>query len=384
MAWTTPKTWASGYVVLAADLNTHLRDNLNVTAPAVLTTAGDIIYASGANTPARLAKSTTSTQYLANTGTSNVPAWNEVALATGVSGTLPVGNGGTGATSLTANGALIGNTTSAVTSVDMSTKGGILAGDGSGNPSVLAVGGSNDLVLTVDSGETTGMKWASAGGNSRVENLKDFVEGGVNSMFMRMGNAPRTLPSSAGDTIGDLEVGASDGTLAGSELLVGGIKITAHTSNGQYALVTGSALFSSGDMTVICRCVPNAPGSNQDGTFFGLQPATAGGPRGADSIGFRWTTADASIIGFVDSGGTETTRDSGEDADGTEYTLRLEVSANRSIVKFFIDNVQIGANVTTNIPNVSTLAVVINLAADNSGTAWTDHFTDVMAWGEVT
>jgi hypothetical protein len=96
MAWTTPKTWASGYVVLAADLNTHLRDNLNVTAPAVMTTAGDIIYASGANTPARLAKSTTSTQYLANTGTSNVPAWNEVALATGVSGVLPVANGGVG------------------------------------------------------------------------------------------------------------------------------------------------------------------------------------------------------------------------------------------------------------------------------------------------
>jgi len=94
LAWTTPKTWASGYVVLAADLNTHLRDNLNVTAPAVMTTAGDIIYASGANTPARLAKSTTSTQYLANTGTSNIPAWNEVALTTGVSGILPHENGG--------------------------------------------------------------------------------------------------------------------------------------------------------------------------------------------------------------------------------------------------------------------------------------------------
>ena len=162
MAWTTPKTWASGYVVLAADLNTHLRDNLNVTAPAVMTTAGDIIYASGANTPARLAKSTTSTQYLANTGTSNIPAWNEVALTTGVSGTLPVGNGGTGATSLTANGVIIGNTASALTSVDMSTKGHILIGDGSGNPQMLAVGGTN-TVLTADSGETTGIKWAAAG-----------------------------------------------------------------------------------------------------------------------------------------------------------------------------------------------------------------------------
>ena len=166
MAWTTPKTWASGYVVLAADLNTHLRDNISLTAPAVMTTQGDIVIASGANTPIRLAKSTTSTQYLANTGTSNAPAWNEVALATGVSGTPPVGNGGTGATTLTANGALIGNGTSAIASVDMSTKGGLLAGDGSGNPSVLAVGGSDDLVLTVDSGETTGMKWTVGSGVS--------------------------------------------------------------------------------------------------------------------------------------------------------------------------------------------------------------------------
>ena len=169
MAWTSPKTWASGYVVLAADLNTHLRDNLNMTAPAVMSAQGDIIIASGANTPIRLAKSTTSTQYLANTGTSNAPAWNEVALATGVSGTLPVGNGGTGATTLTANGALIGNGTSAIASVDMSTKGGLLAGDGSGNPSVLAVGGTADHVLTVDSGETTGMKWAAVAGGGRVD-----------------------------------------------------------------------------------------------------------------------------------------------------------------------------------------------------------------------
>jgi len=162
MAWTTPKTWASGYVVLAADLNTHLRDNLNVTAPAVMTTAGDIIYASGANTPARLAKSTTSTQYLANTGSSNVPAWNEVALATGVSGTLPVGNGGTGATTFTANGILVGNGTSAVAvTATMATKGHLMAGDGSGAPSMLSVG-TNDYVLTADSGEATGIKWAAA------------------------------------------------------------------------------------------------------------------------------------------------------------------------------------------------------------------------------
>jgi hypothetical protein len=103
MAYTAYRTWTTGEIVTAALMNEQVRDNGLLTAPAIMTTAGDIMYASAANTPARLAKSTTSTQYLANTGTSNVPQWNEVALATGVSGTLPVGNGGTGITSLGSN-----------------------------------------------------------------------------------------------------------------------------------------------------------------------------------------------------------------------------------------------------------------------------------------
>ena len=114
MSYTTYRTWVTGEIVTAALLNEQIKDNGLLTAPAIMTTAGDIMYASAANTPARLAKSTTSTQYLANTGTSNVPAWNEVALTTGVSGTLPVANGGTGITSLASNVAtFLGTSTSA-------------------------------------------------------------------------------------------------------------------------------------------------------------------------------------------------------------------------------------------------------------------------------
>tara|TARA_R110000822_G_scaffold212294_2_gene347702 strand:+ start:281 stop:988 length:708 start_codon:yes stop_codon:yes gene_type:complete len=78
-------------------------------------------------------------------------------------GDLAVAHGGTGASTLTANGVLIGNGTSAITSVAMATKGHILIGDGSGNPSMLAIG-SNNQVLTADSGETTGVKWAATSG----------------------------------------------------------------------------------------------------------------------------------------------------------------------------------------------------------------------------
>jgi hypothetical protein len=83
-------------------------------------------------------------------------------IATGVwQGTdIGVAYGGTGVSTLTANGVLIGNGTSAIGAIDMSTKGHVLIGDGSGNPQMLGVG-TNTHVLTADSGETTGVKWAA-------------------------------------------------------------------------------------------------------------------------------------------------------------------------------------------------------------------------------
>jgi len=53
---------------------------------------GDIIYGSATSNVSFLAKNTTATRYIANTGTSNNPAWNQVNLANGVTGNLPVTN----------------------------------------------------------------------------------------------------------------------------------------------------------------------------------------------------------------------------------------------------------------------------------------------------
>jgi hypothetical protein len=51
-------------------------------------------------------------------------------LTTGVTGTLPVGNGGTGAATLTLNNVLLGNGTSAVQVVAPGTIGNVLVSDG--------------------------------------------------------------------------------------------------------------------------------------------------------------------------------------------------------------------------------------------------------------
>jgi hypothetical protein len=57
---------------------------------------GDILFASATDTLAALPKSASSTRYLSNTGVNNNPAWAQINLTSGVTGTLPGGNGGTG------------------------------------------------------------------------------------------------------------------------------------------------------------------------------------------------------------------------------------------------------------------------------------------------
>jgi hypothetical protein len=53
---------------------------------------GDLLYFSAANTLSNLAKNTSATRYLSNTGTDNNPAWAQINLANGVTGNLPVTN----------------------------------------------------------------------------------------------------------------------------------------------------------------------------------------------------------------------------------------------------------------------------------------------------
>ena len=86
-------------------------------ATSVLTAQGDLLYASGANTLARLAKDANATRYLSNTGTTNNPAWAQINLTNGVTGVLPVANGGTNASSasITAFNNITGYTASGAT-----------------------------------------------------------------------------------------------------------------------------------------------------------------------------------------------------------------------------------------------------------------------------
>ena len=99
-------TTATGVVtttatIPAADITNTLPANHGGTGQASYT-VGDILYASGVTTLTRLAAGATYTS-LTSQGAGSAPTWGNVSLTNGVSGTLPIANGGTGAT--TASGA---------------------------------------------------------------------------------------------------------------------------------------------------------------------------------------------------------------------------------------------------------------------------------------
>tara|TARA_R100000808_G_scaffold1643_2_gene7289 strand:+ start:5594 stop:6910 length:1317 start_codon:yes stop_codon:yes gene_type:complete len=99
-------------------------------------------------------------------GVSSISATTPIAVnqSTGAvtvsTGTIPVSSGGTGTTTLTDGGVLLGSGTGAVTAMSALSKGQIIVGDGSTDPQALSVG-SNGTVLKANSSETLGVEWAS-------------------------------------------------------------------------------------------------------------------------------------------------------------------------------------------------------------------------------
>jgi len=113
-------------------------------------------------------------------GVSSISATSPIAVnqstgsVTVSTGTIPVASGGTGATSLTDGGILLGSGTGAVTALAALAKGAIVVGDGSTDPQALSVG-SNGTVLKANSSESLGVEWAadSAGAVTSYTNASD-------------------------------------------------------------------------------------------------------------------------------------------------------------------------------------------------------------------
>ncbi len=79
---------------------------------------GDILYGSATDVISALAKDANVTRYLSNTGASNNPAWAQVNLTNGVTGVLPVANGGRYRNLVTLGSDVINNNATANTLAD--------------------------------------------------------------------------------------------------------------------------------------------------------------------------------------------------------------------------------------------------------------------------
>ncbi len=95
---------------------------------------GDLLIGSATNVWSSLAKNTTATRYLSNQGVSNTPSWNQVTLTNGVTGVLPIANGGNNSSAALNNNRIIISSGSAIVENAAITASRALASDVNGIP----------------------------------------------------------------------------------------------------------------------------------------------------------------------------------------------------------------------------------------------------------
>ena len=260
-----------------------------------------------------------------------ITAVGTIATGTWEATDVAVAHGGTGASTLAANGALIGNGTSAITSVDMGTKGDILIGDGSGNPSVLDLG-TNDYILTADSGETTGVKWAalsSAAITATANGANNYVATYSASTALN-GEANLQFDGSTLAVTGDITVSGGDITYGNGQNATLATAATAHDAAGRTLTITAGPT-TAGTTNNIAGGALTIQGGQGKGTGVGgnIIFQTSNPATGAASSLNAYTTAltiessvsSGSQIVIPDGGSIRFDEETGyNDEPGTDHT----------------------------------------------------------------
>jgi len=227
---------------------------------------GDLIYASGTDTWTRLAKDTNATRYLSNTGTTNNPAWAQINMTNGVTGTLPVANGGTGAATFTNNRLLTGNGTSAlvdeanatfdgttltivgVQSLKQTTTNATILGDTTGNTR-----GSRAVDLQSYRASVTQI---ASGSESTTVGLRNTASGANSGAFGWQNTAVNLNDNAFG--YNNTSSGAYSTTVGGSNTASGYVSTASgyhSTASGSYSTAMGREAKASGNYSVAIGAV---------------------------------------------------------------------------------------------------------------------------------
>jgi hypothetical protein len=224
----------------------------------------------------------------------NLNTSGQASLTSSVTGTLPVGNGGTGAATLTANSILVGAGTSAVTFVAPSSNGNVLTSNGtnwfSGAPPVSGVGaqvfttsgtwtkpaGVTKCIVTVigagGHGDTSGISAPARGGSGGY--VKAYITGLTGDVAVTVGlgiNLAAGNPSSfgsfatatggaraSGTTPGVNGGGSTTGTLLRSGSF--GMSIDGTVGSNQFGEY-GGKITAGDNRTYSVLTAPSAPGN---------------------------------------------------------------------------------------------------------------------------
>ena len=144
---------------------------------------------------------------------------------------LPVASGGSGATSLTDGGILLGSGTSAVTAMAVLADGAIVVGDGSTDPVALAAFSSSTGALKV------------ANGGTGASSLAD------KAVLITQDSGTDTVAAVAMDANGELLIGGTSGPTVAT--LTQGTNITITNGNGTITIAGTAGGISTGMAMVV-------------------------------------------------------------------------------------------------------------------------------------
>jgi hypothetical protein len=143
-------------------------------------TIGDILYASTTGVLSPLADVVTGNALISG-GVGAAPSYGKIGLTTHVSGTLPVGNGGTGqASNLTQYGVVYGSTTTAMATTAAGTTTTVLHGNAAGAPTFGAVSLTADITGTLAVGNGGTGATTSTGTGSVVLSAAPTITNSLN------------------------------------------------------------------------------------------------------------------------------------------------------------------------------------------------------------